>query len=88
MTNSAVSSISDTSTQWVGEWSTTYVGVWLDYGLLLVIIFLLTVTDSVLYFISVILIFIFALSVNPNKEDFVYLAIFGQFGRNSFSRAC
>ena len=40
MTHSAVSSISDTSTQWVGEWSNTYVGVWLDYALLLVNTFL------------------------------------------------
>jgi len=36
MTNSAVSSISTESTQWVGEWSSTYTGVWIDFGLLLI----------------------------------------------------
>ena len=36
MTNSAVSSISTQSSQWVGEWSSTYTGVWIDYALLLV----------------------------------------------------
>ncbi|KAJ7334430.1 hypothetical protein OS493_014744 [Desmophyllum pertusum] len=36
MTHPAVSSITEDSPQWVGEWSSKYVGVWLDYGLLLV----------------------------------------------------
>lgn len=37
LTNSAVSDIAENSGQrWVGEWSSKYVGVWLDYGLLLI----------------------------------------------------
>lgn len=37
LTNSAVSSIAENSGQrWVGEWSTKYIGVWLDFALLLI----------------------------------------------------
>ena len=37
LTNSAVSNIADDSgKRWTGEWSTKFVGVWIDYALLLV----------------------------------------------------
>ena len=71
MTNSAVSSISTESTQWVGEWSTTYTGVWLDYALLLVNVFSRTLSG-------------FPKIVILAKYVYTYQVLFsGNQGRNS-----